>query len=209
MTKKSTTHPIFLRMNGSEGSSYSFDPRLQHYSGSQRDPSAPGPYQPYSYQGYALPQVSPLGYGPGPHASSSTLRLSQNPGNVVNTTPLQFRNTFAPHEIPSCAPLAPISFSQPLFLNHHWSRKYRQHHGNELPRQGPGGQFPSALDVQMLKMLGLWHPHLILTYLSLRLGPLFLQLAQLPTNILHLWRLPQFFQRTGRIPGLPLMSGFV
>ena len=123
-------NPIFLRMSGSEGSSYSFDPRLQHYS--QRDPSAPGPYQPYSYQGYALPQVSPWGYGPGPHAT-----LSQNPGNVVNATPLQFRNTFAPHEIPSRAPLAPISVSQPSQVPaiSTTSRK-------RTSQAGPGGPVP-------------------------------------------------------------------
>jgi hypothetical protein len=96
------------------------------------------------------------------------------------------------------------------FLNHHWFQQHQQHHGNELHRLGPGGQLPSALDVRMLRMLGLSHPHpIILMCLSLRLAPLFLRLAQLPTNILHLWRLPQFFRRTGRIPRLPLMSGFV
>jgi len=198
MTKESTTQPIFLRlsMSGSEGSLYSFDPRLQYYS--QQDPSAPGPYQPYSYHGYAPPQMSPWGYGPGPHAT-----LSQNLGNVVDAAPLQFRNTFAPQEIPSRAPLAPISFSQPSLVSATSTTSRKR-----TSQAGPGGPL-SALDIQMPKMLGLWHPHPILMYLSLRLAPLFLQLAQLPTNIPHLWHLPQFFQRTRRIPRLPLMSGFV
>jgi hypothetical protein len=42
----------------------------------------------------------------------------------------------------------------------------------------PGGQLPSMLDVQMLRILVLYSPHLILIYLSPQLVLLFLQLEQ-------------------------------
>jgi len=97
-------------MSASESSSsYPFDPRLQYYS--QGAPSAPGPYQPYSYYGCPPPQMSPWGYGPDPHVA-----VSHNTGNLVDTTPLQFRNTFAPHETPSRVPLGPLSLAQPSVI---------------------------------------------------------------------------------------------
>jgi hypothetical protein len=105
-------------MSASEGSPYSFDPRLPYYSQGGPSTPTPGLCHPYSYHGYSLPQMSSWGYGTGPHHHAA---LSQNPGNVAvqvinNPTPppsLQFRNTFAPQETPSRAPLAPIPLSQP------------------------------------------------------------------------------------------------
>lgn len=114
-------------MSASETNPYSFDPRLQYYL----QPSAPGPQQPYSYHGYSLPQISPWHYGPDPRSHVAT---SQNLGSVVNTTSLQFRNTFAPHETPSRAPLAPISLSQPSqVLSTSSTRKRASQAGNGGP----------------------------------------------------------------------------
>src|SRR6266700_3191059 len=117
-------------MSASETSSlYSFDPRLQCYS--QGAPSAPGPYQPYSYYGYPPPQMSPWGYGSDPHAP-----VSHNPGNLVDTTSLQFRNTFAPHETTSRMPLASLCLSQPSAVTTSTtSRKRASQAGGPAPKR--------------------------------------------------------------------------
>jgi hypothetical protein len=79
-----------------------------------------------------LSNTTPWGYGPDPHAA-----VSRNPGNIVDTTPLQFRNTFAPHETPSCAPLAPLSSSQPSLVPATSTTSQKR-----ASQAGPGGPAP-------------------------------------------------------------------
>ena len=141
-------------------SSYSLNPSLHYYS--QGAPSAPGLYQPYSYYGYPPPQMSPWGYTSGPNPHHTAASLSQNANNLVDTASLQFWNTFTPPEIPSRAPLAPLSLSQPSVVPTSSSTSW-----NELPRQAD--QLPSALNDQILRMPSLEHPPLMPTYLLLQL----------------------------------------
>ena len=104
-------------------SSYSLNPNLHYYL--QGVLSAPGLYHLYSYYGYPPPQMSPWGYvsGSNTHTAASS---SQNTNNPVDMASLQFQNTFAPPEIPSCAPLAPLSLSQPSVVPPTTSTSWKQ-----------------------------------------------------------------------------------
>ena len=61
--------------------------------------------------------------GSNTHTAASS---SQNTNNPVDMASLQFQNTFAPPEIPSCAPLAPLSLSQPSVVPPTTSTSWKQ-----------------------------------------------------------------------------------